>query len=195
MIRLIGILSLAILLTSCSTVAPPAAPSTVAPAKRAVRLDQVHHWTLQGKVAVQTAQDAGSATIDWMQRGRQFNITLTGPMGSNAIRLAGRPGLVTLTDSNGKQVSASSPEDLLARAWGFHLPVSHLDYWIRGLPVPGSTSNPQYDKNGRLSSLSQQGWNVQFLSYTTVNGIDLPSRLAITSAAMKVKLIIYSWVI
>lgn len=193
MIRILGILCLSILLTSCSTVAPPAVPSTVAPAKRAVKLDQVSQWTLQGKIAVQTAQDAGSATIDWTQRARQFSITLTGPMGSNAIRLAGKPGLVVLTDSTGKQLSASSPEDLLSKAWGFHLPVSNLNYWIRGLPVPGAISNPRYDKNGRLNSLSQQGWRVQFLGYTTVNGIDLPSKLALNSASMKVKMIIYSW--
>lgn len=195
MIRLIVAFCLLLLLTSCSTVAPPALPSSLPWEKRQTKLDQIRHWTLQGKIAVQTAQDAGSATMDWVQHQNQFTLTLSGPLGSNAIRLVGKPGLVILTDSTGKQLSASSPEALLANAWGFHLPVSHLNFWIRGLPVPGIAANSQFDNNGRLSSLSQQGWHVQFFSYTTVNGTDLPSKLSITSATMKVKVIVYTWTI
>ena len=42
-----------------------------------------------------------------------------------------------LQTSDGKRYNAASPEQLLAEQWGFHLPVSNMKYWVRGLPVPG----------------------------------------------------------
>ncbi len=187
------IIGLSILLTSCSTVAPPSIPAQQSQQQRATQLDKVNSWHLQGKIAVQTAQDAGSATINWTKQQQRFVITLTGPLGSGALKLSGRPGAVTLTDSTGKQFTASSPENLLADVWGFRLPVSNLNYWMRGQPVPGIAAQPQYDTYGRLNTLRQQGWQVQYLGYTQAKGVELPSRINITSADMKVKVIVYSW--
>lgn len=193
MMKIIWIVCLELLLTSCANMAPPAIPSSIPFEKREPKMVQIHSWTLQGKIAVQTAKDAGSATIDWSQHQRSYTIAMTGPLGANALHLKGKPGLVILTDSSGKQISASSPEELLANAWGFHLPVSNLNYWIRGLPVPGLPAKSSYDTSGHISELSQGGWTISYLSYTTVKGTDLPSRMSLIAPGMKVKLIIYTW--
>ena len=185
----------AFLLSACSTMStPPSAPAVKIPLKtRQVALNQINNWQITGKIGVRSANDSGSATVDWVQHDNRYMISLTGPMGANSMKLTGRPGEVALDMSNGKHFTASSPEELLAKQWGYHLPVSNMKYWIRGLPVPGAISNPRYDSYNRLSSLQQQGWNVQFLSYMNSGGRDVPSRISLNSPALQVKIVVYQW--
>ncbi len=183
------------LLSSCTTVAPTSAPTQDTWQTRKAQLERIQNWQLTGKVAVQTAQDSGSATIDWQENHGSYNVSLYGPLGSGAIKLNGRPGRATLTTQNGKTFTANSPEVLLAKNWGFNLPVSYLRYWVRGLPVPGVDANMQFDDYHRVTSFRQQGWQVEVQSYTRAGGAELPSRLAISSASLKGKLVIHEWVV
>lgn len=184
---------LTILLSGCATVAPPAPGTVVAWKDRQAALARLQSWQLSGKIAVQTAQDSGSATIDWTQHAGQYSISLLGPLGSGGFKLSGNPREVTVITAEGKQFHAASPEQLLAQTWGFHLPVSYLNYWIRGLPAPVPIANTQYDAYGRLSELKQQGWSIRFQSYTHAGNLDLPSRLAMTSPELNIKMVIYQW--
>lgn len=180
-------------LTGCATVAPSGPAQQIPWKNREIRLTQLTSWQLNGKIAAQTTTDAGSATIHWIQNQNTFNLALIGPLGASSLKIIGNPGDVTLHTSTGKSYTASTPEQLLAQQWGFDVPVSYLHYWIRGLPVPGVSAQTQFDAYGRLSNLVQQNWRVQFLTYTQTNGIELPSRITITSSTLKVKMIIYKW--
>ena len=184
---------LTITLAACTTVSPPAPPQTTGWENRVNQLARIQNFAVSGKLAARTAQDAGSATVDWKQQGQQFIIALSGPLGAHAMQLTGTPGKVVLKTSDGKQFSATSPENLLAERFGFRLPVSNINYWIRGLPVPGQASQTEFDNFHRLSRLSQQGWNISYLNYTNVNGIELPQKMAIDSKALQVKIVIYNW--
>ena len=185
----------AILVTGCSTVStlPEAPAKQISWKDREARLSRINSWKLSGKIAVETAKDSGSATVDWSQQRQQFTISLLGPLGSGGLTLNGRPGLVTLQSSDGKTYQASNAQELLARTWGWNLPVSYLNYWIRGLPVPGISQQSQFDPYQRLSLLVQQGWQVQYLSYTNVGSVDLPSKITITSNQLKTKIVVYDW--
>jgi outer membrane lipoprotein LolB len=182
-------------MAACSTITPkPSAPTVQIPWKdRQTSLSNIHSWRLNGKIAVQTTRDSGSATVDWVQNRNQFSISLLGPLGSNGLKLSGQPGRVNLQTSDGKNYSASSPEQLLAEKWGFHLPVSNMNYWIRGLPAPGPSANTRFDSYGRLSELVQQGWDVQYQSYSHIGRMELPERISITSSSLKVKIVVYQW--
>lgn len=181
-------------ITSCTTVTtPPDAPtSTITWQDRQTQLNRIQAWQISGKIAVHTSNDAGSATVNWAQNHGHYTVALFGPLGTNGLKLSGQPGNVTLEMANGKRISASNPEELLAKEWGFNLPVSHLNYWIRGLPAPG-TASTQFDNYHRLTQVNQEGWTVQFLSYTTINKLDLPTKLEITSSSLTSKIIIYDW--
>lgn len=196
MIRQIGTLLLTVAIAGCTAVTPPPAPEVKIPKQdRQAALNQIQSWNVSGKIAVQTPNDSGSASVDWAQNHSRYRISLLGPLGSGGLKLSGQPGAVTLQTADGKRYTASSPEQLLAERWGFHLPVSNLKYWIRGLPAPGSVSNARYDSYGRLSELSQQGWRVRYLGYTRVSGIDLPTKIFANSTALNVKMMIYNWTV
>lgn len=184
--------------SGCTTIAPSTpekAAMVSAPdwQTRAKALANLQSWQLSGKIAVQTQQDAGSASIDWVQRNRQYTVSLMGPLGAHSLKLTGKPGKVMLEMSDGTRATASNPEELLAREWGFHLPVSYLNYWIRGLPVPSLPSQKSFDATHRLSTLAQQGWHIQFQRYTSIGHVDLPDKLLITSADLRTRIIIYKW--
>lgn len=195
--RSIWICFMALFLTSCASFSPqkpsPSPTPTLSWEKRTATLSRLQNWQINGKVGVQTAQNSGSASVDWRQQQNNYTISLTGPLGSSGMKLNGGAGSVTLTTSDGKHFTAGSAEQLLADNWGFHLPVSYLRYWVRGLPVSGVAATTQFDTYHRLVSLNQAGWTIQFQNYTTVNGVELPERITATSAAMKVKMAIYQW--
>lgn len=180
-------------LSSCSTVAPPAPNVPVKWENREVSQRQLTSWKLNGKIAVISAKDAGSASIDWTQRVDKYHISLLGPLGSHGVNLSGRPGFVKMETADGKQATAGSPEQLLSQQLGWNLPVSHLVYWIRGVPAPSIPATKHQDAYGRLSSLTQEGWHITYPSYTKLGEIDVPSRLVMTSSNLKVKIVVYNW--
>lgn len=197
MIKLLWIGLLVLFLTSCASVSslqpsPSSTPSKTW-ASRSAQLSHISSWQVNGKVAVQTAQDSGSASVDWQQQRNNYSISLTGPLGSAGLKINGSPGRATLQTSDGKRFTAANAEQLLAQNWGFDLPVSYLRYWVRGLPVSGVAATTQFDAYHRLASLQQAGWTIQFQNYTNSNGIELPERITATSRTMKVKMIIYRW--
>lgn len=188
-------------LTACSTIPSvnvkpiPTEPLIQASSwqKRQQILKQIQNWHVKGKIAIQTQQEAGSAMVNWTQRKQTFTISLLGPLGNPGLTLKGRPREVTLQTSDGKTMTATTPEILLLQVWGWRLPVAYLHDWIRGLPVPGIEAQTQFDALHRLSSLVQGEWRIQFQDYMKVGQVDLPSKLAISSSFFKTKLIIYNW--
>ena len=190
--------AIAFMIVSCSTIAPPKKAESTTPTlskeKRPEALNNIRRWQINGKIGVQSRQNAGSASVNWAQNGGQYAISLTGPMGAGNMNLQGSiHGGVLLKTSNEKELRARTAEELLAKAWGYRVPVSHLFYWIRGLSVPSLPTQTALDHEGRLSKLVQQGWHIHYLAYTQQNGLYLPSRIDILSSGLRIKIVIYQW--
>ena len=181
-------------LTGCASMSPPAAQeSTVSWETRKTQLSALQSWHINGKIAVITAEDSGSASVDWLERQGNYTISMYGPLGANGLTMKGGPGQVTLKTSDGKTVTAASAEALLAQQWGWKLPLSYLKYWVRGLPVPNLPAQSRFDAAHRLASLNQQGFTIQYQGYTSAGTLDLPQHLSISSPSLKSKIVIYKW--
>ena len=154
---------------------------------------QIDGWQISGKVGIRAPQDSGSGTLFWLQRQDYFDIRLSGPLGRGAARLTGHPGQVVLEVANQGRFEAQSPETLLEEQLGWQLPVSHLVWWVRGLPAPGSKSRLTLSGDSRLASLDQDGWNVEYLSYIQQNGYWLPERLKLHGQNLDVTLVVKDW--
>ncbi|MEL7561466.1 lipoprotein insertase outer membrane protein LolB [Stutzerimonas chloritidismutans] len=157
------------------------------------RISEIDGWQISGKIGIQAPQDSGSGTLFWLQRQGYFDIRLSGPLGRGATRLTGRPDAVALEVAGQGRFEADSPEALVESQLGWQLPVSHLLYWVRGLPAPDSRSRIALDPNGRLASLQQDGWDVQYLSYTEENGYPLPNRIKLAGRDLKITLVVKDW--
>ncbi|WP_277964502.1 lipoprotein insertase outer membrane protein LolB [Pseudomonas sp. RIT-To-2] len=157
------------------------------------QLTQLDGWQIDGKVGIRAPKDSGSGTLFWLQRQDYYDIRLSGPLGRGAARLTGRPGQVVLEVANQGRYEATSPEQLLGEQLGWDLPVSHLVWWVRGLPAPDTKSKLTLDGDSRLASLEQDGWSVEYLSYTEQNGYALPDRIKLHGRDLDVTLVVKSW--
>ncbi|MEE4626167.1 lipoprotein insertase outer membrane protein LolB [Pseudomonas alliivorans] len=157
------------------------------------QLSSLDGWQINGKVGIRAPKDSGSGTLFWLQRQDYYDIRLSGPLGRGAARLTGRPGAVALEVANQGRYEAKTPEELLQNQLGWRLPVSHLVWWVRGLPAPDSKSQVTLDGDSRLASLDQDGWQVEYLSYVEQNGYWLPERVKLHGQDLDVTLVIKDW--
>jgi outer membrane lipoprotein LolB len=157
------------------------------------QIAQLDGWQINGKIGIRSPRDSGSATLFWLQRQDYYDIRLSGPLGGGAARLTGRPGDILLEVANRGRYQAESPEALLREQLRLELPVSNLLWWIRGLPAPESKSRITLDGASHLARLEQDGWQVEYLSYTEQNGYALPDRLKLHGQDLEVTLVIKDW--
>ena len=157
------------------------------------RIAALDGWQIDGKVGIRAPKDSGSGTLYWLQRQDYYDIRLSGPLGRGAARLTGRPGDVSLEVANQGRYQAATPEELLEQQLGWKLPVSHLSWWVRGLPAPDSKSQLTLDGNSRLAGLAQDGWTVEYLSYAEQNGYWLPERIKLHGQDLDVTLVVKDW--
>ena len=150
-------------------------------------------WQIDGKIGIRAPKDSGSGTLFWLQRQDYYDIRLSGPLGRGAARLTGRPGQASLEVANQGRYEAPTPEALLEEQLGWQLPVSHLTWWVRGLPAPDSKSRLTLDADSRLSNLEQDDWRIEYLSYAQQNGYWLPERIKLHGSNLDVTLVIKQW--
>lgn len=187
----------ALLLAGCAGISPQ--ESMVGPGNaedwqtHKAQVNRIDGWQISGKIGIRAPQDSGSGTLFWLQRQEYFDIRLSGPLGRGATRLTGRPEAVTLEVAGQGRFEAKSPEALVESQLGWQLPVSNLLWWIRGLPAPESRSSITLDSAGRLATLEQDGWSVQYLGYAENNGLALPSRIKLEGRNLQITLVIKDW--
>ncbi|MCP1482840.1 outer membrane lipoprotein LolB [Pseudomonas chlororaphis] len=157
------------------------------------QLSGLDGWQINGKIGIRAPKDSGSGTLFWLQRQDYYDIRLSGPLGRGAARLTGRPGKVALEVANQGRYEAPTPEALLEEQLGWNLPVSHLAWWVRGLPAPDSKSRLTLDGDSRLSNLEQDNWQVEYLSYAQQSGYWLPERIKLHGRDLDVTLVIKEW--
>jgi outer membrane lipoprotein LolB len=147
--------------------------------EHAAALQPVSHWDLRGRLAVRTDERGGQASLSWQRTDLRHAIRLNGPLGRGVVRVTQDQDGARLEDADGRVYEAANAEQLLVFYTGWQLPIAHLDWWLRGLPVPGVAATRELDGAGRLKSLRQQGWALQYQEYIRADRLDLPSRLTL----------------
>jgi outer membrane lipoprotein LolB len=199
-VRSRGLICLCGLLAACAAVPP--VPTPVAEQRwqeRRQALEKLHNWTLNGRIALQTEQEAWNASIFWQQRGDAFDIKLVGPLGQGTMSIEGDASGVRLRTPKGETFAARDAEDLLYRQLGWRMPLSGLCYWVRGLPAPALPASLHIDAEGRLSGLAQAGWRIAYLRYQHEGGAglpdlpDLPGKIFLDNPQVSVRLVVQHW--
>ncbi len=180
-----GAASAAILLAACAS-APPAAETGDWPRLRE-SLEALDAWQLRGRVNVRHANDSHTPRILWRQQDRDYSIRLWGSFNAGNARIAGNPDGVTL-EADGEALTAATPEDLILEQLGYELPVSHLAYWVRGLPAPDAAAELLFDERGRLAAIRQQGWSVNYPDPRQYGELSLPGEIEVLRSADDIRL-------
>jgi len=187
---LAGLTALA-LLAGCATPVETATHPAWPARQRA--LAALRDWSVNGRLAVTTAQEGWHVSLYWVQQGPVYSIDLIGPLGQGRVRIQGDAQGVALRTADGQFQRATDADELLERAVGVRIPLNGLLYWVRGLPAPGQPDSLALDEQGRLSRLEQGGWQIDYLDYMPVAPLELPRRIRATQGEIKVQVIVNEW--
>lgn len=149
-------------------------------------------FELAGRIAVRFRDEASSGQIAWRHHGAGDELLITSALGQGVARIVRDGDAVTLTTSEPREYRATDAESLTEQVLGFRLPLAGLADWVRARLHAGSTAAlAQYDLDGRLATLEQAGWRIEYLAY----GADgrLPSRLRLTYPGLELRLAISEW--
>lgn len=183
------LLALSIVLSACA-ISPLAAPPAELNSDWATQqnlLQQLDSWQLRGRVDVRYDNESHTPRILWQQQAVEYQIRLWGSFNAGSTTIVGRPGYVTLEQS-GDTLSANSPEDLILQQMGYELPVSYLNYWIKGLPAPDSQADLSFNELNQLTAIAQAGWLINFSDPRQYGAITLPRRVELTRAKNDIRL-------
>jgi len=173
---------------------PPADDPEQAWADHQGQLQALEQWRIRGRMALSTPDDSWQADLLWSQQQRDFRIQLIAPLGQGSLVLQGSAAGAELRSSaEPEPVRAPDAEALLYRATGWRMPVESLRYWVRGLPAPGGAPQVQLDPQGRLQSLRQFGWQVEFRRYRQVGAWALPDKMFLRRNDLRLRLLIRDW--
>ncbi|MGB1110553.1 MAG: lipoprotein insertase outer membrane protein LolB [Gammaproteobacteria bacterium] len=155
------------------------------------RNEAIETWRLNGRIRMQSDAENWYASLIWRQKPVDYDIRLVGPLGSGTVLIKGGSGGVVLRTDKGETIRSSNPDNLFHRAMGWNLPVSSLNFWVRGLPQPGPAIL-DWDNQGRLSGLHQHGWDVEFTEYFD-DAAHLPETIQLTRGEWHIRLDISRW--
>ena len=179
------LLSISVVMLGCAS-APPAAENSNWVQQRDL-LRQLDSWEFQGRVDVRYDNESHTPRIQWQQRSEEYQIRLWGTFNAGNTLIVGRPGFVTMENA-GDVVTASSPEELILQQLGYELPVSFLEYWIKGLPAPDSVADLEFNEFNQLVRIQQADWTVNYTDPRQYGDINLPARMELTRPANDIRL-------
>lgn len=192
----LGLVPLALALPGCSG-APWRREISPSPA-HAPPDDVIATWRAIGKLAARIRDGEGNwtAAFDWRQREEEFRLRLSGPFGRGALQVTGRPGGVELTTARGEHRSAPTPEALFDREIGWALPASSLRHWMTARARPGvAVEDWTLDENGRLASLTQQGWRIEYRYPSDAAAQPFPNRITLLGERATMRVVVHDWML
>jgi len=180
-----------LVLTACATSPPDDSGPGWDDHRRQV--ENLEHWTAEGKLALRSPDQSESASFQWRQQGEQIRVELSGPLGVNASTITSDGRQVEIVQGEERSVWDVSDPESLARDTGWYLPITALPHWLRGIPAPHFEVEQLGLENQRLALLKQAGWEISYERYSGFDGVSLPTRMQIRRGETSVRLLIRRW--
>jgi len=188
------ILFLAAWLGGCA-VAPSTPPERMNWAERQSELGAMQDWALTGRVAVKLNGDGWNAHLRWQQTGESYRIRVFDPFGRTLALIEGDAERAVLRTAEGDTLEAADPETLMDEQFGWHLPLTGMRYWLRGIPT--AMPSPDFlrlDAQGRPELLQQAGWSITYDDFASAHPMALPTRIGMEHQFISVRLAVADWV-
>jgi outer membrane lipoprotein LolB len=146
-------------------------------------------FDLSGRLAARYGNEAFSGNIAWRHAKSADEMLITSALGAGVARILREGNSVVLTTAEPREYRAADAEALTEEVLGFRVPLAGLADWVRGRPSTESPATAEYAPDGRLLSLQQQGWNIEYLDYQDKR----PARLRLTYPGIELRLAISEW--
>lgn len=161
-------------------------------------VSHINSWDLSGRIGIETENNGGQLDIFWQQQQDDyFDIRMVAPFGGGTSLIQARPGRVIFTSGDGEQIEEQDADRLMTRMNGWAFPVSGLRYWILGVPVPKQDARLiNWNEQGYLNLMEQDGWRIEFLKYKQVGDYMLPKKIFISRLDrddLSVRMVVRNW--
>jgi len=196
-VRLLWLMCCIAVLQSCASV-PASKPVDNAASRtlnqqHLLNIATIEQFTLQGRIGVQADGKGFSGGLHWQHDSANDNIDLFSPLGGQVASIKKTADKVALVDAKGNRTSAADAETLTQTALGWQLPLAGLVDWSLGRPTNSTIDAITWDEFGHLSTLKQDGWNIEYQNYSEQNGHFLPSKILLRSEKINLKLLVEKW--
>ena len=141
-------------------------------AEHQAQLSKLNSWEIHARAAISVEREVYQVGINWQRENNHFVIVIEAPFGQGVFRVEsnlqanGQPP-IKLSLPDGQVFFDDSAEALLIGVFGWSFPVSGLKSWIKGLPLPDTDYSFDLRGDGRLKSLRQDDWVINYLDYFT----------------------------
>ena len=160
------------------------------------QLQALENWEVNGRISIQTTEDAFSASFQWRKLIDYQRIEITGMLGQTYAILDIAPQQTLLTVSDQEPIAARDLDALMWTQLGFTIPVELLTDWIKALPTQTTDKSIILDNEGFIKGMSYLDWRVSYKRYKKfqdVSTIYLPSRVNVTNSRETIKLAVKEW--
>lgn len=146
-------------------------------------------FELSGRFAVRYGTQSATGGVQWRHSEAADDLLITNPLGQGVARITRAGQEFELETSQGERHQAPDAESLTQQVLGWSLPLHGLPQWVLARALPGEPAEVARADDGRVSSLSQDGWHIDYDAYAG----DRPSRLTLAREDLKIRLVIESW--
>lgn len=175
-----------LLISGCAST-PPVQQTAIRPANAGQT-----SFIVTGRIAIKHDGERSSATVRWRHDVDVDEILLFAPLGKVVARIRRDDQRVEL-DTSDKHYVAQDVEELTLQVLGWRLPLSGLQYWALSLPAPDGVFDNEYNANGQISLLRQDGWTIRYTRYISSALDSLPLRLTMQRDNLEIQLLIDEW--
>jgi len=150
---------------------------------------EAFEFELTGRFAARYRDEASSGTLAWRHRAARDDVLLSSPFGQGLARISRDGEAVTLVAKDNQRYTAADAETLTEQVLGFRLPLRGLADWVRARPATDAPARAEYALDGRLLSLEQHGWRIEYTSYEGAR----PKVLKLNYPGLELRLAISEW--
>lgn len=172
-------------------------PSGLSPAElhdaHMLKIYSINQFQLQTRMAVQTEQRSFSGATRWQHQEDADDISVLSPLGGQVASIKTSVEGVELKTSEGKTFNAKDVETLTEETLGWRLPLSGLSYWVLGRPTKKLAESMEWDLQGRVTKIFQDGWKIEYSQYVLVGEYWLPKKILLLSPNLNLKLVVQEW--
>lgn len=158
------------------------------------RLSGIDNWILKGRIIVRFSDETDQARLTWKNSPDNYSIRLSGALGIGTTYIKGSENGVSLEQGGKPVVKADKAETLLFNETGWDIPISEMNYWVRGIPSPYSEiTNPVLAPEGILLSMEQSGWQLEYSRYEALGQWNMPGKIIAKRDQVKLTFVVNDW--
>lgn len=160
--------------------------------ERAARLAELAGWQLDGRVVVKGPGESGQARIRWSRSSGEGRLAVRNPFGQTVLEVRRDRDGLSLRDARGGMYRGNEVHAVLQRRLGWRVPLGRLARWALGLGRENRVP-ADLDDRGRPRHLRVGPWTVAYTEYERVDGLWLPTAMAVTRGETALRIRVDRW--